>query len=207
MSRILTAVSDFVLPYRRWILLVYLLLCLIAFSAYGIDKAKAKNGKWRTPEKTLLTLAFFGAPGALLGMLLFRHKTKHLRFQILVPLFTVLHAAAWGLFLYPQRGALFHKFGLFLKTNRWYVLLGYALLCLIVFAIFGIDKANARKGKWRIPEKRLLTFSFFGAPGALLAISAFRHKTKNTKFRVLVSLFTIIHIAVGIGMFLLLRKI
>ena len=54
---------------------------LTTFFAYGIDKYQAKRGKRRTPEATLLCLGFFGgAAGALLGMSLFRHKTKRLGF-------------------------------------------------------------------------------------------------------------------------------
>ena len=54
------------------------LVSLVAFFAYGIDKRKAKKGRWRTKESILLGLGFFGgAPGALLGMKVFHHKTKH----------------------------------------------------------------------------------------------------------------------------------
>lgn len=57
---------------------VLLLLSLIAFVLYGADKRKAKKEKWRIRESTLLGFGFFGgAVGALLGMKLFRHKTKH----------------------------------------------------------------------------------------------------------------------------------
>ena len=57
---------------------VYLvLLSIITFIAYGVDKNKAKNGKYRTKEKTLLLLSFFGgAFGGYPAMLIFRHKTK-----------------------------------------------------------------------------------------------------------------------------------
>jgi Predicted membrane protein len=70
----------------------YLLLVnLIALILYGVDKAKAKKGAWRIPERVLILSAFLGgAAGALAGMLLFRHKTKHLKFRILVPLALVL---------------------------------------------------------------------------------------------------------------------
>lgn len=67
---------------------------IVAFVVYGIDKYKAKHQKWRIPEATLLSLAILGgAIGALLGMLIFRHKTKHLRFQIVVPLFVLIWVA------------------------------------------------------------------------------------------------------------------
>ena len=53
------------------------LLSLITFIAYGVDKKKAEQKKWRTKEKTLLLLSFFGgAFGGYPAMLIFRHKTK-----------------------------------------------------------------------------------------------------------------------------------
>lgn len=53
-------------------------LSLLALIFYGVDKAKAKANAWRISEKTLLGAGFFGGSvGALLGMKLFRHKTKH----------------------------------------------------------------------------------------------------------------------------------
>lgn len=53
------------------------LLSLITFIAYGVDKKKAKSGKWRTKEKILLLLSFLGgAFGGYPAMLIFRHKTK-----------------------------------------------------------------------------------------------------------------------------------
>ena len=70
---------------------VYILLNLIAFAAYGIDKIKAKSDMWRTPEKTLLTLAFFGPFGGYSAMQIFRHKTQKQPFPTLVPLFLGLH--------------------------------------------------------------------------------------------------------------------
>lgn len=74
---------------------VPLYLLLINAAAFGImfaDKQYAKKKRWRISEATLLGFAAFGGSlGALLGMLLFRHKTRKLRFQILVPLFLVLH--------------------------------------------------------------------------------------------------------------------
>ena len=60
---------------------------LLTFFIYGIDKWKAKRNKWRVPEATLLMLAALGGSvGALLGMSVFHHKTKHKKFLIGVPL-------------------------------------------------------------------------------------------------------------------------
>ena len=60
-----------------------IVLSLITFIAYGVDKRKAKKGKWRISEKSLLSLSFFGgAIGGVLGMKQFRHKTKHWYFTV-----------------------------------------------------------------------------------------------------------------------------
>ncbi len=60
------------------VLIFYGAMSLASLVAYGADKSKAKRGAWRIPEKVLLSLSFFGgAAGALAGMLLFRHKTRH----------------------------------------------------------------------------------------------------------------------------------
>ena len=78
----------------RILLIVLAIVNLTAFILYGVDKAKAKRGAWRIPEATLLLVAALGGSvGALLGMELFRHKTKHWKFKILVPLFLILHIA------------------------------------------------------------------------------------------------------------------
>ncbi len=63
----------------------------ITFFIYGIDKVKAINNKYRIPEKVLLLWAFLGPIGGLLGMQLFRHKTKKAKFKVAIPLFLCLH--------------------------------------------------------------------------------------------------------------------
>ena len=80
--------------YILWAILAYLLIMnLIAFIAYGIDKSRAQNARRRTPEKTLIGLAGAGgALGALIGMLVFHHKTRKLKFTVLVPLFLIIQA-------------------------------------------------------------------------------------------------------------------
>ena len=60
------------------LLKVFGVISLITFFAYGIDKLKAKLGAWRIPEKTLICLSLCGGGlGGALGMLVFRHKTRH----------------------------------------------------------------------------------------------------------------------------------
>ena len=66
------------------ILCIYLgLMSLVAFTAMGVDKRRARRGARRTPEKRLfLYAALGGAAGGLLGMKLFHHKTKHWYFVV-----------------------------------------------------------------------------------------------------------------------------
>lgn len=60
------------------ILIWYLsVINFITWVTYGLDKGRAKSGKWRIPERTLLLLALIGGSlGALAGMIMFHHKTK-----------------------------------------------------------------------------------------------------------------------------------
>ena len=67
---------------------------LTVFFMYGLDKWKSSRGKWRIKEQTLLLSAFvMGGFGAFFGMRLFRHKTKHKKFVILLPIAVILNMA------------------------------------------------------------------------------------------------------------------
>ena len=69
-----------------WIILVYAVMSLLAFAAFGIDKYKAKKDRWRIRERTLFILALLGGGvGAFLGMKVFHHKTLHKQFMIGIP--------------------------------------------------------------------------------------------------------------------------
>ncbi len=64
---------------------------VVVFIVYGMDKAFAKTGSRRVSEKTLFTIsALLGGIGAFLGMQVFRHKTKHTSFKIIIPLLALL---------------------------------------------------------------------------------------------------------------------
>ena len=65
-------------------ILIYLLIInILGFLAMGIDKLKAKRGSWRIPENTLFTFTILGGGvGTILGMYIFRHKTKKKKFTI-----------------------------------------------------------------------------------------------------------------------------
>ena len=76
-------------------------MSLICFVMYGYDKRQAKNNAWRTPERTLHTLALLGGwPGALLGQQYFRHKTQKLQFRLTTYLMIVVHVVLIGIVVY-----------------------------------------------------------------------------------------------------------
>lgn len=67
----------------------------VGFVLFGVDKARAKNGQWRIPEKVLLGSALLGgASGCLAGMYLFRHKTRRWYFRWGIPLILLLQLSA-----------------------------------------------------------------------------------------------------------------
>ena len=76
-------------------LLYYLIVInVVTFLVYGIDKWKAKQGSWRISEATLLILAVIGGSiGALLGMKVWRHKTMHKKFKYGLPLILLVQIA------------------------------------------------------------------------------------------------------------------
>ena len=75
----------------QFILTYFIVINLIAFIAFGIDKWRAKVNAWRISEATLFLLAIIGGSiGALLGMHIWHHKTRHLHFLIGIPLIMLL---------------------------------------------------------------------------------------------------------------------
>ena len=94
--------QPFGLQLTDLILVLLLLLNALTFVVYGVDKWRARGGRWRIPERTLLLLAAFGgAFGACLGMVVWNHKTSHKRFRYLVPVFRPAPRAAGILFPAP----------------------------------------------------------------------------------------------------------
>lgn len=79
--------------------LYYLVLInVITFMVFGIDKVRAKKGKWRIPESTLLLLAIVGGSvGAWSGLKVWHHKTQHKKFKYGIPLIIIIQI---GLCLY-----------------------------------------------------------------------------------------------------------
>ena len=74
-------------------LFIYLVLInAVSFLLMLVDKHKARKNLWRIPEATLMGAAALGGSlGALAGMYLVRHKTKHLKFTVGIPVLLFLH--------------------------------------------------------------------------------------------------------------------
>lgn len=71
--------------------IIIVIINIVTFIIYGIDKYKAKKGKWRIPENSLIGLAIIGGSiGAYLGMRVWHHKTMHLKFKNGIPLIIVI---------------------------------------------------------------------------------------------------------------------
>lgn len=67
-----------------------LLINLITYFTYAADKTKARQHKWRIPERTLILLAILGgSPAALLAIYHYHHKTRHIKFKLGVPLILI----------------------------------------------------------------------------------------------------------------------
>ena len=81
------------------LLFIYLaIINAISFLLMLVDKYKAKKNLWRIPERTLMGFAAIGGSlGALAGMYLVRHKTKHLKVTVGIPVILFLHVliAVW----------------------------------------------------------------------------------------------------------------
>ncbi|MBQ8604562.1 MAG: DUF1294 domain-containing protein [Oscillospiraceae bacterium] len=78
----------------KYILPALLVTNLAAFMAFGIDKLKARKDRWRIPEKTLLMMGLcFGGIGQLVGMRVFRHKTKKWYFVVSGVVFSIIQIA------------------------------------------------------------------------------------------------------------------
>ena len=88
-------------------IVLILIMSLITFILYAIDKRKAKKDRWRIKEATLLFFSFmFGSIGGLLGMYKLRHKTKHWYFVLVNVLSFILHVFL-GVVVYIEIGMVF----------------------------------------------------------------------------------------------------
>lgn len=81
------------------VMIYYIILVWNIFTMflYGIDKLRARKHKWRISETALIVPAFlFGGFGAIVGMVLFNHKTSKMKFRLLVPLAFLMNIALFS---------------------------------------------------------------------------------------------------------------
>lgn len=72
--------------------MIILIFNIFTFLLFGLDKLNAKKKSFRIPEFVLIVLAlFFGGAGAMLGMVVFNHKTSKMLFRIMVPLSVLIN--------------------------------------------------------------------------------------------------------------------
>ncbi|HCW74472.1 DUF1294 domain-containing protein [Proteiniclasticum sp.] len=84
----------------KYIYLYFITINTITVFIMQSDKRKARSHSWRIPESLMLTLSLFGgAIGTLLGMELFRHKTKHIKFKFGVPIIIIINLVVYYLVL------------------------------------------------------------------------------------------------------------
>jgi uncharacterized membrane protein YsdA (DUF1294 family) len=77
--------------YWYSLLTIFLLINITGFITVAMDKHKARKRHWRIPERTFFLISLVGgAPGVYLGLLLFRHKTRHWYFMLGIPFIFVL---------------------------------------------------------------------------------------------------------------------
>ena len=97
MNLVVTSMKD----YQHIVLIYLVIINVVTFFMYGIDKWRARKSKWRIKETTLLGMAVLGGSvGAWLGMKAWHHKTLHKKFIFGVPAIIIVQLAIIGYFLY-----------------------------------------------------------------------------------------------------------
>ena len=88
---------------QETIIYYLIIINIVTFLIYGIDKLKAKKALWRIREASLLMLAILGGSiGAWLGMKVWHHKTLHKKFRYGIPAIIIIQLAVIGFFFYLQ---------------------------------------------------------------------------------------------------------
>ena len=100
-----------------------MIINVVTFALYGIDKWKAIHNRWRIREATLLITALIGGSlGAFIAMQMFRHKTKKWYFKYTVPAMLVVHVVGMILLRLEEAGLLwdspFVMFGEYVRCRK-----------------------------------------------------------------------------------------
>lgn len=84
----------------KYVVLYFIIINLSSLGIMYIDKRKSRRHKWRIPESVLISFALFGgAIGTLVAMELYRHKTKHNKFKLGIPVLVVVNLILYYLVL------------------------------------------------------------------------------------------------------------
>ncbi|MGB7452444.1 MAG: cold shock and DUF1294 domain-containing protein [Lysobacterales bacterium] len=101
--------SVMILDIPKQVLFVYLVVSLITFIVYAVDKSAARRDAWRTKENTLHLLALFGGwPGALIAQQTLRHKSSKRSFRAVFWVTVVLNCGVYVWLLTPDGSAMLH---------------------------------------------------------------------------------------------------
>ncbi len=88
-------------------LIALIVMSLITFIIYGIDKKRSKKNQWRIKETILLSMSFFlGSIGGLCGMYVLRHKTKHWYFVVVNYVSIIIHIVL-AIFIFNNIGFMY----------------------------------------------------------------------------------------------------
>lgn len=102
--------SVVVLDIPEQVLWFYLVVSLITFVVYAIDKSAARRDAWRTKENTLHLLALFGGwPGALIAQQTLRHKSSKKSFRVMFWMTVVLNCGVFVWVCTPDGAAMLHS--------------------------------------------------------------------------------------------------
>lgn len=107
------------MQFYHYVILYYLLINLLAYILYGVDKQRAVQSAWRIPERSLLFMAFLGGGiGSALGMLLWHHKTRKTKFRVFVPVWLAVHIAMICFVTYQNNHLVVSKYHIHAGLNQ-----------------------------------------------------------------------------------------
>ena len=98
---------------------VYLLMSLVTFFIYAVDKTKAHRNEWRTPEQTIHLFELLGGwPGALITQRVIRHKNKKTSFQVIFWMIVAIHIVIWLDVLFFNSNGIAAVLAILCKSNN-----------------------------------------------------------------------------------------
>ncbi len=163
-----------------WAIVYYVLINALGATLMLWDRhlAKSRSRKW-VNELLMQFVAFLGgAPAMMVIMYTTRHKLRKRKFNIHLPLMTLMHMAALAvLVMFGPR------FTFCVEVDILYVVLYVVAVSIVAMALTYADKHFARRNLHRIQEDTFMLWAGLGGAAAmLLAMLCFRHKTKHIKF-------------------------